>query len=235
MGVFAMNLFQKILNWVFPRFCLGCGREGLNICADCFGSLELEHEQVCPHCRRDNDTGSFCCDKCGRNYYFDQLIVALPYDHQGLLKKLIVSFKYKFVGEMGNILANILWEKLEFYKGEKPIVVPVPLDKNKLKKRGFNQAKVLADKLGLEVWDCLGRKFNPQRQADLRRAGRLKNLEGLFYLKAGYDGSRTDLAGRNVILVDDVATTCTTLNECSKVLKTAGVKNICGLVLGRGK
>ncbi len=225
-----MGVFNFILQWIFPRFCLGCGKEGLNVCADCFGSLELEYEQVCPHCRRENGTGEFCRENCWRNYFFDQLIVALPYDHQGLLKKLIVGFKYKFVGEIGNILANILWEKLEFYKGARPIVVPVPLDKNKLKKRGFNQAKVLAEKLGLEVWDCLGRKFNPQRQADLGRAGRLKNMAGLFYLKSEFD-----LAGRNIIIVDDVATTCTTLNECSKVLKAAGVKHICGLVLGRGK
>lgn len=222
-----MNLFQQILNWIFPRLCVGCGLEGCDICSDCLEKLDQEFEQQCPKCRRKNTNGRLCCSS---DLAFDQLIVALPYDRDGVLKKLIVRLKYKFVREVADLLADILKKKLKCYFEKDPVVVPVPLDKNKLKKRGFNQAKVLAKKLGLEVWDCLERKFNPQRQADLGRAGRLKNMEGLFSVRENFN-----LSGRNIILIDDVATTCTTLNECSKVLKSAGVKHICGLVLGRGK
>ena len=153
------------------------------------------------------------------------MLVALRYEKNGLLKKLLVLFKYKYAEDLAPVLAQFLKNLLD----EDFLLVPVPLDKRKLKQRGFNQSKLLAQELG-PVTDCLKRKVHLKRQAGLTRKDRLNNLDGIFSLKAGFD-----LKGKKLILIDDVATTGTTLNECSKVLKEAGVEFICALVLARGR
>lgn len=216
-----MSLYLNIIDMFFPRLCVGCGMTGEYLCDCCGAELRTLQQQECPRCRRLSDEGSFCCEN---NFYFDQLIVALRYEKQGLLKKLLVHFKYKYAKELAVFLAGFLrkWVK------EGWILVPVPLDKRKLKLRGFNQAELLASQLG-EVWDCLDRQVNPRRQAGLGRNERLENMEGLFSLRPGFE-----VNGRRIMLIDDVATTGSTLNECSKVLKDAGAEIICGLVLGRG-
>ncbi len=216
-----MSFFLKIIDVFFPRLCVGCGVEGGYLCKCCRIELEILQKQECPRCRSYSIDGEFCCEN---DFYFDQLIVALRYRKNGLLKKLLVLFKYKYAKDLVSFLAGFLIKWLK----EGWILVPIPLDDRKLKQRGFNQSELLALELG-NVWNCLERQVNPKRQAELGRQERLNNLKGLFSLRSGFD-----LKGKKIILIDDVATTCTTLNECSKVLKQAGAESICGLVLGRG-
>lgn len=147
------------------------------------------------------------------------------------MKKVIKAYKYRFVRELSEPLANLLVSFLENRFPKADLVSFVPLTKQKLNTRGFNQAQVLAEllrgKYSLEVRSVLEKKRETINQADLKPKERRKNLRGIFRC-------REDLPGKRVLLVDDVSTTGTTLNECSKVLKKAGAARVYGVVLARG-
>lgn len=108
------------------------------------------------------------------------------------------------------------------------VLVPVPLHPQREKMRGFNQARLLAEQLGLPA-EMLKRIKNKHPQAELPREDRLKNLKNSFKISGKFD-----LSNKKIVLVDDVCSTGATLNECAKVLRQAGAKEIWGLVLARG-
>ena len=113
------------------------------------------------------------------------------------------------------------------------VVMPVPLHAKRLRKRGFNQslllARHIATELALELdFRALKRIRHTQPQTGLKSDERRKNVRRAF----AFD-ERKGIKGRTVILVDDVATTGNTLNECARVLKRAGCEHVLGLVLAR--
>ena len=112
------------------------------------------------------------------------------------------------------------------------VIVPVPLHRNRLNLRGFNQSELLArylsKRLDLPGCDALVRRLNTMNQVGLQREKRLSNLDGAFDCS-----DKEYILGKNIILVDDVVTTGATLNECAKVLKQFGAKKIVGVVLAR--
>jgi ComF family protein len=240
-----MTLFSYLLSLIFPTSCLGCNTKSVLLCRRCFYTISLLESQECPGCRCTRQYGEFCprCSKLG-GWYFDSLIVCSKYDKSGLLQKIIKTFKYKFSKELAVYLGDLLIrcvdrpesrsERSELYTffeqlfNEGALVVPVPLHKKRLKDRGFNQAKILAEFLGRPVRELLFRKINTPHQARCSRQERLKNLNNAFCVRPGVESVS------KVILVDDVCSTGSTLNECAKVLKEAGVSYIACIVLARG-
>lgn len=239
---FLLRLKNLVLSLVYPDFCLGCAKEGALVCEKCKSSIQIIVDDVCPCCRRKSAGGFFCSGKCGEGFYFDALIVALPYLRNGLMSKAIARFKYHFSEDLSGFLGEILWRKFlesrgNFLKGEmqKYLIVPVPLHKNRLKYRGFNQAEMLSKALG-EPKNILERAVETGEQALLSRSERIENVKGAFAVREFSENYAVMemIANRTFILVDDVATTLSTLNECSKVLKAAGAAKIICLVLARG-
>lgn len=251
-------IFETIKNFLldllFPKLCLGCGRNGDLICRECLGKINFLQNQQCPACRRQNLTGDFCGPQCGNEFYFDQLIVCCEYGREAFIRKLITSLKYRFIKECDYFLAEVMRTQF-FYisqsslSGESlrdAIFVPVPIHKKRLLYRGFNQSKILAEKLltilktdpdtgdlfkNLKGYDCLIRSQYSHEQATLGRNERLDNLTGSIKLEEKFSEKIRD---KLCILVDDVATTCSTLNECGKILKQNGARYVCGLVVARG-
>ncbi len=222
------------LNLFFPKQCLECHADGSYLCNSCMAGIDINNTQACPDCRRKNLSGSFCNSDCSFGYHFDRLIVCTQYRKNSVIKKLISSFKYKFCEEMASFLGELLNKEMYLIPNlSNSVFVPVPIHKKRLKFRGFNQTQLLAFQLSrkfdLPLLDCLQRNRFKVGQAKLARKERLKNLKGAISLKAEHE-----LSGKSVILIDDVATTGSTLNECSKVLKESGVKRVYALVLARG-
>lgn len=247
-----MVTFSKIKNFVldffFPKFCLGCGCQGIYVCENCIKEIDYLKIQKCPACKRQNGVGTFCNERCAKCFYFDQMIVCVNYERDSLFQKLLIRYKYKFSGELNVVFGNILKVCFKNFcrfsygraapaaAGGQALVVPVPIHKRKFKKRGFNQAKLLAGFLvnnfpKLELYNCLHQKDYRPEQAKLKRKDRLVNLLGSIDLK---DEFKEEIKGKFIFLIDDVATTGSTLNECSKVLKKAGARYVCGIVLARG-
>lgn len=244
---FMLNsVLNAILNLIFPKLCLGCKTPAGYLCGNCLKELSLLKFQSCPSCRKLNDSGMFCNKWCAKDYFFDQLLICLPYDKDSIFKKLIVAYKYKFSEEISEILGKVMESQftkfLHTFSDKQIIITPVPLHKKRINYRGFNQAGLLALYLSerfnnLEFYDCLQRKFFTEAQAKLEKSLRLKNVKDSILLKkySPQNFSFEDfIKGKTILLIDDVATTCSTLNECSRALKEAGAKYICGLVLARG-
>jgi ComF family protein len=240
-----------ILNLLFPKECLNCRRKGEFLCERCLSEVSFLQHQQCPKCRHLNLIGNFCDHRCQKNFNFDQLIVCCQYGDHSLIKKLITAFKYNFLRELRFILATILKAQFIYLSqfinlAENIVFVPIPIHKKRLLYRGFNQSSELSKTLlevlktdsdfGEKFWkitllDCLIRDKYSDKQANLQRLERLNNLTGTISFNSSFANSIED---KICILIDDVATTCTTLNCCSEILKQNGAKYVCGLVLARG-
>jgi ComF family protein len=159
--------------------------------------------------------------------------------YEGLVKKLISEAKYEYYYDQLKQLAIDSWQlanRPEFALLRKflelgPVVVPVPLHNKRMRERGFNQAELVGQQVGklagLKLEKLLIKVKETEQQVGKNRKERLENLKNAFKI------SNYSNLPKNVLLVDDVWTTGTTLSECAKVLKQAGVKKVWGLVVAR--
>lgn len=229
-----IDLRNLFLDLIFPKFCLGCGREGDWLCPDCQGKIVLVKSQVCPVCGRLSQNGRFCL-KDRKNHYLSGILISCYY-HEGPVKELIHNFKYNHILELNqflsDVMANVLEQNLNIDKNY--LLTAVPLHFLRKAQRGYNQSELLvskiAEKLKIEKNFEIIKKIRPTKPQVLTEGkSRLKNLKKCFKIS-----SKIDLCGKTIILVDDVATTGTTLEECAAVLKEAGAKRVWGLVIARG-
>lgn len=156
------------------------------------------------------------------------------------MQKLIYNFKYKpYLTDLKNVLADLFYESIiqseqfqsQIKKGEW-VFVPIPLSDAKLRKRGYNQAEILATELSKKfnfpAQNLLERTKETKTQVGLSNIARKINIKNAFELNTKYSIRNT-----NVFLVDDVVTTGSTLLEAAKILKKAGAQAIFGLTLAR--
>ncbi|MDP2684873.1 MAG: ComF family protein [bacterium] len=228
------KILTFFLDIIFPKFCLGCNTEGIWLCQKCFKSIKRLNKQCCPVCRKKNFGET--CNNCKEQSSIDGLIVSASYD-QTLIQKIIHYYKYQYIKELYQPLGALLLNTINtnnIINNKKTIIISIPLHKKRQLERGYNQstllAKYIAKKLNLPYYDQLIiRKKNTEIQAHLLKKERLLNLNGAFKIK-----KNLDFHGKNVIIVDDVATTLATLNSCARLLKRAGATEIWGLVIARG-
>ena len=122
---------------------------------------------------------------------------------------------------------------MKFLNHENVLITDVPLHKNRLKSRGYNQSELLAKELSqllnLEYMpSCLTRKIDTKPQFKLDKKKRRENILGAFVVNPKI---KTSIKGKRIILVDDIATTGATLRECAKILKQSGVEKVIGVTL----
>jgi ComF family protein len=238
------KIFARFLELIYPPKCHVCqcfltgdGSETDHICPECLESLVRITSPLCPSCgipfvsRVEED--HLCGDCIRKRPHFDAL--AAPFLYEGAIMDAVHQIKYngrtyiaRSVGEMATSLAK---ERFGDTKGF--LMMPVPLHPKRLRERGFNQslviARAIASNLGTEVdFLSLRRIKYTQPQTGLKKAERRRNVRGAFGL-----AGQPDLKGKTVMLVDDVATTGSTLNECAKVLKKSGCEKVFCLVLAR--
>jgi len=155
--------------------------------------------------------------------------------YEGPLRKLIHLYKYSGMKPLAGTLAGYMERALSI-DAAFDAVVPVPLHWRRQWDRGFNQSELLArhiaQRRGIPVLHALRRKRATAVQAGLASAGRRRNVAGAFLLRCG---GKTDpgLAGRKVLLIDDVMTTGATASACASVLKRGGAKSVSLLTLAR--
>lgn len=241
-----------LLDLLFPVECLGCGREGIWICPDCFNAIQVRRQNSCFGCKKPNLFGEICPD-CRKSYYLDGLWIAGDYENK-ILAQAVKKLKYNFIKGITPFLADFICRYLgdnfnpeesgikanlksthsfNFLDREKSLIIPVPLHIKRENWRGFNQSALIAEQmaknLGFKMLSGhLVRFKNNRPQASLKEAERLSNIAGCFK----WQGNK--LNGENIILVDDVATTGATLNECAKALKAGGAGEVWGLVAAKG-
>lgn len=230
----------NILDTLFPLRCLACDLRGAYLCAHCLKHFPIRLNQRCPTCHKATTPHGEVCFACTNQNYLDGLFAGSIYRHP-LVTRSIHTYKYRFIPGLAEPLGKWLGERILATHLPLPdIFIPVPLHKRRLRFRGFNQsallAETLAKTLALEtlvpvVSNVLlrARSTKPQIKTE-SRAERQQNLKNAFTLIAGSEAS---IQGKSIWLIDDVATTGTTLEECARVLKKAGATSVFGIVVAR--
>lgn len=222
---------------LFPKVCLNCGYLGAYICSGCEKKLKYIDQDLCVYCGKASHYG-FTHPGCRRSYGLDGVLSLYYYNVP--LQRIIKGIKYRLATDIWKefclILKPKILEKMAFYKSiSKNIVLqPIPLHKNKLKLRGFNQAMLIsefiASNTGLKIIRNLEKVKVTHLQAQLKtRKERYDNIKGSFIVPA--DNRIND---EQVVLVDDVITTGFTIKEASKAFKRAGIQKVYALTIARG-
>jgi len=217
---------QWFLDQLFPAKCAVCGGavpEG--ICPDCLDKLPYVPEESCPHCGRGLDK-CFCQNMRGECFY---RLAAPCYYGEGM-RRGICDLKFKGVKVharwIGGLMARTVQERF-LNQGETiDFIVPVPLSEKRLRERGFNQSFLLAEqmagKLDIPLDSVSLVKYKDTAiQHDLNYEQRLGNLHDAFQAV-----NKDVFRGKKILLVDDVATTGTTLSECGRALYLAGAEKV---------
>jgi len=243
-----MNLLSKFIDIIYPPRCPICRKflwdnrtgdksNGVSFCEACFSDFKKIRSPLCPICWRpfvSQVEEDHPCEDCLRTKPFYEAAAA-PYLFEGSLMTAIHKYKYGPKSFLADYLGPLLAHFAERWgvTSDDFLAMPVPLHLKRLRQRGFNQSLLLArhvaDRLQCELdFLSLRRVRYTLPQTGLGKDARRKNVRGAFHLK-----DPEIVKGKTVLLVDDVATTGNTLNECSRVLKKAGCNEVFGLVLAR--
>jgi ComF family protein len=179
--------------------------------------------------------GEFCyeCKKNSKGPTFDKM--RSVYEYKGSVRKLILKFKYSNRTFLAKDFASDMYETMknnDFYQ-ESDFIISVPLNIIRKIKRGYNQSELLADELSIKanilvLRNVLFRKKITKPQFKLSRVERFENIKNSFFVK-----NKEVITGKNILLIDDIITTASTLSACSATLKSCRADKIFILTLAR--
>lgn len=239
-----MNLIADLLDIIYPPRCHVCmdfidraPDKAPEICNNCLENIREISHPYCPVCGLPFSSKAgddHLCEKCILDRpHFDEM--RAPYFYEGPIMEAVHRIKYSGRSDIINSLVPVLVKFTRNWLSDtnKMLIIPVPLHKKKLRQRGYNQSVLIARKihrqLGAELdYLSLKRIRYTKTQTGLNVRERQRNVKGAFEVC-----DESIISGRDVILVDDVATTGSTMNECAKELKNAGCGKVFGLVLAR--
>ncbi len=220
-------IIMSIVDFVFPKICVGCGREGKYICDKCQRRLVVP-EQICPMCCKPSLDG-WTHPKCSRRDGMERLIVGLPY--RGMVQQCLKKVKYKSAWEIVSFLYGLWRENCSDIATGDMVVTSVPMWRQKERTRGFNQAEIVAELVAknykIRNLVILERIKETKPMFGLKKDERRENISGAFMIKGQVAGLQ------RIVLVDDVWTTGATMRECARTLKRAGVVEVWGVALAK--
>jgi len=242
----AWRAVESLFSVLFPSNCRICGLPLLNIsrlpvCPECLAQIHPVEGSVCSICgervlssyANSDEEGLRRCPICRRiERSFERAVAYGSYD--GGLRELVHLLKYNGVRPAAQVLGRMLAEALAIlepaFAHDPVLVIPVPLFRGKARRRGFNQAELIArGALKVRPIPCrlqlapniLTRTRDTHTQIGLTSHQRRENLRGAFAVSRAQE-----VTGREVVLVDDVYTTGTTASECARVLRKAGASKV---------
>ena len=239
----SMRLLTKskirkfFLDLFFPKNCLGCKQPDTYLCRDCFNKIPLASNNACFFCEEITGQGRICIN-CKKEKYLDRIISASEYKNP-LVRELIRAFKYHYVRELASPLSQLLIKSLEqnfqfSISNFQFLIIPIPLHGARIRYRGFNQAKLIAEeiaqhfKLPIEI-NTLKRKISRAPQAKINDIEKRKiNINDVF------DIVPSEVEGKIILLIDDVITTGATLSEAARILKQNNAKEVWGITIAKG-
>jgi ComF family protein len=231
---------RGLLNLFYPAYpeCPVCNSsfspERISLCEDCLSKIKLIRDNYCPKCGKLTSDSELCCDCKDRQRFFARARAVGVY--QDGLKEYIKMLKYDGHRQLAKPMGSLLSISItRFYSlAQIDLVTYIPIHSRRKKERGFNQAYLLAkraaDELDLSIKLVLKRTTQTPRQSDLSRRRRLENLTDVFTVI-----TPKLIIGKRILLVDDIYTTGTTVNQASKTLLTAGAQSVKVITLATGK
>ena len=227
----ALNIaFRQAIDLVFPQTCVHCETEGRLLCGECLDDAVRIGSEACRTCGVQLEFGSRC-GKCAEAPPALARVTAV-FQFEGAMRDAVHALKYRDLRAIAPALGAELAEDVRARHRKIDVVAPVPLHRRRLRSRGYNQAELLARpvaaRLGVPMsTDLLTRVTDNPPQAQARNhAARSTGVRNAF-------ASSSEARGKRVLLIDDVATTCSTLNACARALREAGAKSVRAAVLAR--
>jgi competence protein ComFC len=237
-----LDKFKEVLKFVDDAFfpeqikCIACNAElsfdtRYGVCQNCDIVRNIDFCKVCGSATNDL---SPLCEICKVvDFEFDRAVSPLVYREQ--VVNIIRRFKFGSAKYMGKFLAQFVIDCFYEHDFEVDFVTFVPIHKLKLRERGFNQAKVVAEHfvqaVKLPLVDTLDKRIQNDDTAKLNRKQRYESVKGAMCVK---ENLCEYLKSKTVLLIDDVFTTGATANECSRLLKCAGVSEVFVLTVATG-
>ena len=237
-----MSIFRDILNFLLPPRCINCGKiitDENGICADCFNQITFISEPYCKCCGAPfvdvvGANKHMLCPNCIKNKkkLFRYARAAIKYED--VSKNMILAFKFMDKTENAKVFAK--WLKMagaDIFSSGVDVLIPVPLHYKRLIKRRYNQSALLANELKSLVniptdFKSLVKHKATKPQVSFSGNARVKNIKDAFEVKCP-----ENVKDKRIVLIDDVQTTGSTLNECAKVLLKAGAKSVDFLTVAR--
>ncbi len=230
------DIFAGIL---FPAFCYGCGEEKTYLCTTCTKKVRALPLAKCPHCNAALASAQITRDECRKNIKADAVISA-GYYKDPVLNRLIKDYKYKNARVLAETLSRFFIKWLEdnnFLKAvlnDDPLIIPVPSHARKHRIRGFRHTLLISEHLSnalniqLESGALVKTRKTKSQTQTADRQERKNNLKNAFQVT-----DKKAVKDRKILLVDDVITTSSTVNECAKVLRRAGAQEVWALSIAK--
>lgn len=232
---FIMDMFlDMLLDMFYPRRCPVCHKilkeTGLLVCPECVGKLMQVGKEYCMKCGKPVEKHQEYCEVCGKtSRKFTQGRAVFLYDR--IMKNSLLKFKYGGRREYGRFYIKAMCHtaKSEIERWKPDVIVPVPLHRRKYRARGFNQAEYLARGIGKNFdipvsTEILKKVKNTKSQKKLNAKDRKSNLEHAFLV---YE----EIKGLRILVIDDVYTTGSTMEEIAAVLQQEGAEKVYFLTL----
>jgi ComF family protein len=229
-ALLVYHLFWQAADWLFPPYCAGCGAFGSRWCSVCEEKIQTIKPPLCRICGQPS-TASDICDSCKSSPPAFTALQAIG-AYTGPFRKAILQLKFKNNLGLCEVFALKLASRIIRVDWHPDLVVAVPLSKQHQKTRGFNQAELLAKPLSWlmnvqYVPDAITRIKPTSFQVGLTANQRKSNVKDAFFAEAEL------VSGKTILLVDDIATTCSTMDSCSQALLAAGAKQVYAICLAR--
>ena len=227
------RLWRGFVDLVTPSLCLGCGKgvsEPASLCLTCWAGLQHLDDPVCDVLGTpfayDQGEGAVSAAAISDPPVWDRSRAATIFDDNAA--KLVHALKYRDRQEAGLLMARMMARAGRRLLAEADVILPVPLHRHRLWQRRFNQSAYLAQqisKLSGKPWrhDILLRARRTRAQVGLDEAERRRNVRGAFLIRPE---AMAAIAGKTVLLVDDVRTTGATAEACAETLKKAGAARV---------
>lgn len=212
-------MLEYIKKLVFPTVCGICGK--------------IENEALCPICRKKLDL----LDKTNIEIMQDKSFSkhAYIFKYEGIIRENLINYKFNEQSYLNETFENIIIknEKICRFIKSYDIIIPVPIHKKRYKERGYNQTELIATRiaknLGIQaITDVLIKVKNNKPQSELTKAEREQNIKNVYIIQ-----NKQKIKNKAILIIDDIYTTGNTVNECSKIIKQAGAREIAVLTLAK--
>ena len=239
-----IDMFKSLLEIVFPSniYCIACGNiidktRPYSLCDDCLENFNWIGEKTCRKCGKilEREYGGEYCFQCLENdYSFERAFACVQYG--AFEKSPILQLKYNEKTYIAEKIGEMMYDRISLENLETDIIVPVPMHKKKEQVRGYNQvklmAKVLARKMNIVYNDkvLIRAKATPPMSKRSREERKTNVWEAFKVMEQ----EKNVIKGKNILLIDDIFTTGSTADSCSKKLVDGGAKSVNVLVYAIG-
>jgi ComF family protein len=214
-----MNPIERVISFFAPYDCVVCENEGRPLCIECIELLPRQHS-VCFLCGRASQNYKPCAGCINKNLPAHVWLACI---YQTSVKKVVAEYKFEEKRALSSNIASVMDETLPYF-AQAPIVTYVPTASSRLRRRGFDHAKLLAKEIaktrGWQISSFLVRK-SQARQLGAKRQTRKEQLKHVFRVING-----SLIKDSHILLVDDVVTTGATIEVCAKELYKAGASQV---------